>query len=386
MTRQSTILFLSLLLFIFAAWQCNACICERSEYNFYRNLHSNQPILFAVMDSIYIGYGNDEWMETGVFRVIDVISGSEFVTADTVLIFGSNGLNCGEYLSQFSFGDSLFLSVFQNFSGEQNHFFIDGCDRNYLLIKNGESTGLSIPQIIRKINSSIDQTTRCGCGILEWVFDFYDNIERDYVFCLAEFIGYDYAVEEENRLFQTGHFIVLDAIGNFTSDVGSEIVAIGENGINCGEMFGTYQSGDTLILALETSPLFPVSPDTFFLTGRYCGSHALPIQNGRNDDKAYSEIRAEICSVIHNYIPVPLLENECLVYPNPFQSEITFCYSGEPIYEMEIFDSKGRLMLKDDGFSMHRKSFSLASYPKGIFYAKVRTSMGLYTQKIVKVE
>ena len=185
---------LILLLLVFVALHGKACICETSENNFYRNLGSDNTVILVVMENLVIGdvEYNDK-IEVGNFRVLDVIYDSEnIIITDTLKIYGSDGLNCNENLGQFNSGDTLFLTINPDWQTASAPINLYGCNTSYLKVENGECKGLPLPEVIQKIHNSVGQSLNCGCGFLEFAFNFYNNVEKRYSFCFASFIGYDY--------------------------------------------------------------------------------------------------------------------------------------------------------------------------------------------------
>ena len=379
---KTTILFLMLIFIVLSGM---ACMCGSSEYNFYKNLSSDKPVMLVVMEDLSVGNEYNERIELGSFRLLDLIydSGTISIT-DTVVIAGNNGANCGEYLSLFNIGDTLFLTIGNTWDGQTTQLFLEGCNTNYLKVENGKCKGLPLAEVIQKIDNSLGQSMSCGCGSLEFVFDFYSNVEKTYSFCFATFIEYDYSVEWENRVYQTGYFRVLDTIENFNLPVNTTIVVLGENGINCGEMFEQYKQGDSLILALDSPPFNPLLPDTFLLNGRYCGSHVLRIKNGVDKDgTTYAEIKAKMHSIITSNESFQIKES-CLVYPNPFNSTINISSLYGSILKVRLFDINGRLVFQDKESNIQEKEYPLGAIPNGTYQLEIKTTNGCYLQRIVK--
>jgi len=373
-------------LLLFTVLHGVACTCGGEESNFYKNLRPDKTVVLVVMEDFSIGNEYDKRIELGHFRLLDLIYDSgDIPVTDTMVVAGSNGMNCGEYFDQFNLGDSMFLIISANWGEDETQLFLEGCDVNYLKVKNGKCKGLPLADVIKKIDYSVGQNKSCGCGFLEWVFDFYNNVTKPYSFCFASFIGYDYRVRLDNQIFQTGYFRVLDTIENFSLPVNSEIVVLGENGINCGEMFENYRSGDSLILALDASPINPLATDTFLLNGVYCGSHVLKIKNGvDNQGMTYAEVKAKIHSIITND-PFFQTKESCLVYPNPFSTAIHISSLNHPILRVKLFDINGKLMLKDEGFNIQKKDFSTGLIPNGIYQLEIETTNGYYHKRVVKM-
>jgi|GEM_PF-2007551 len=378
--------FLLSFLLLFTVLQGVACMCESEESNFYNNLRPDKTVVLVVMEDLSIGNEYDERIEMGHFRLLHLTYDSgNFPVTDTMVVAGNNGRNCGEYFSNFNLGDSLFLIISTNWGEDETQLFLEGCDVNYLKVKNGKCKGLPLTDVIQKIDYSVGQNMSCGCGSLEWVFDFYSNVKKPYSFCFASFIRYDYRVRLNNQIFQTGYFRVLDTIRNISLPVNSEIVVLGENGINCGEMFENYRSGDSLILALDASPLNKLSTDTFLLNGVYCGSHVLKIKNGVDKQgMTYAAVKAKMHSIITND-PFFQTKESCLVYPNPFCTAIHISSLNHPILRVKLFDINGRLILKEEGFNMQEKEFSPGPIPNGIYQLEIETTNGYYHKRVVKM-
>lgn len=384
LSMKNTALFL---LFLITAIPSKACVCEGSERNFYRNLSSDKTIMLVVFEGLSIGNEYDERIEQGSFRLIELYNTPiTNLSDDIIIISGNNGSNCGEYLNWFNIGDTLFLATGFSDYEEIDPLFLEGCNTNYLIVKDGKCKGLPLDEVIQKIHHSIDQRMRCGCGFLEFAYDFYSNVKKNHSFCFAKFIGYDYSVKWDNRLFQTAQFRVLDPIKDFDIPVNATFTALGENGINCGEMFDLYQPGDSLILALEASPFNPLATDTFLLNGIECGSHSLKLKGGvDHSGMPYNEIKAKMYSIITNNKSFQT-NDDCIVYPNPFNSNIIINSTNSYMLEFRLFDINGRLVFKDIGLNVRNKEYSLLSIPNGVYIVEVKTSTGCHNSRIIKTK
>jgi hypothetical protein len=343
--------------------------------------------MLVVMDGLTIGHELNEHIEIGKFRLLeDIYDSGNFELPDTFYVAGTDGMNCSTYLAQFNIGDTLIITTGYSWNELSNHIIIDGCDTNFLKVEDGKCKGLPLAEVIQKIHHSIDQIMSCGCGILEFAFDFYNNVKKPHSFCFASFIGFDYGAELDDRVYQTGYFKVLETIGDYNIPVNAIIVVLGENGINCGEMFEQYQPGDSLVLALDPSPFNPMSADTFLLNGRYCGSHALKIKSGvDHDGMTYAEIKAKMHSIITNNDLVQT-NDDCVVYPNPFESNIFIRCTNSRILEVRVFDINGRLVFNDEGLNIQSKEYAMGSMSKGVYLLEIKTANGYYNKRIIKTK
>lgn len=147
----------------------------------------------------------------------------------------------------------------------------------------------------------------CSC----WPYEpnFYKNISKNTLNCIAVFDTMDYVYNESVR-GQLGYFVLIDTIGSFDSAIGDTIFVVGQDGGNCGETLRQFSRGDTMVLALRDGFSRQFEKDTFYLEGA-CGKYFQKIENGQSADLTLFEIKTkifnilahtgEVCSCRHKY-------------------------------------------------------------------------------------
>ncbi len=121
-----------------------------------------------------------------------------------------------------------------------------------------------------------------ACTCYESDINFYRSIEHPYnLTCLAVFISahdnsnngsYDLTLGWYDKL------IVVDTVGQFTSDIGDTILIEGADGFSCGAWLPDSVLGDTFLFSLTLGYHRPFEADSFHLDG--CGVHYKKMENG----------------------------------------------------------------------------------------------------------
>ena len=76
------------------------------------------------------------------------------------------------------------------------------------------------------------------------------------------------------------------------------------------------------------------------------------------------------------------LNNKINIYPNPVKNYLNIIpYINQTISSIKIYDVQGKMVLNENGNVNQLDVSSLAS---GLFFVKVKTSKGIFTQKIIK--
>lgn len=130
----------------------NACFCAGYETDFFKNLSNNQQICVAVFKNLTVETRpNGTTPQTAHFTFQGNIQWPEGTT-DFVVI-GQDGSNRGDAMLGFQAGDTMVLALrknsFETFG--KDTFYLDGCGRHYLTLKNGVNGGMTLPQIVQKI-------------------------------------------------------------------------------------------------------------------------------------------------------------------------------------------------------------------------------------------
>lgn len=129
-----------------------ACSCAGYEPDFFKRLSYNQEFCVAVFKSVTVENRPDGTTpQTAHFTFQSAIQWSQG-TGDFVVI-GQDGLNCGEAMFGFQAGDTMVLALKKSFLGNfgPDTLYLNGCERNYLTLKNGQYNGMTVQQISQKI-------------------------------------------------------------------------------------------------------------------------------------------------------------------------------------------------------------------------------------------
>lgn len=263
-----------------------ACSCSPHESNFFKNVSNLTYNCIAVFDKMDYSYEHEGLKsQTGFFILIDTIGAFHSDLGDTIVVTGQDGINCGELLTGFSQGDTVFLALLYGFyqSFEKDTFYLEGaCGTHYLKIKNGHYAGLSVSEIKTKIYDVLERKSQsCFCYDFWDNFDFYNNVSNSAFNCLVVFHRYDYSYSFNGLNSQTGYFELIDTIGYSESQIGDTIVVVGEDGINCGEMLNLFSPGETLFLTLSDGYYEIFEKDTFYLKSGSCGRYYLRVTGGK---------------------------------------------------------------------------------------------------------
>lgn len=347
-----------------------SCNCITYETNFYKSISNRTANCIAVFQSKDYGYvyGGTE-SETGYFVVIDTVSNFSSSIGDTIVVVGADGVNCGESLD-FVRGDTVFLALDEGYyeAFERDSFYLDGCQQNYLKIKNGKHAGLNISQIKNKIYDVLDRKeSECIC---ENNPGFFSNVSTETSNCLAIFESYDYSYAYDGLNSQTGRFIIIDTIGNFNTQLMDTIVVIGEDGINCGEMLNQFSKGDTLFLALSEGYYKNFERDSFYLKGGGCGEHYLKVENGGDRGMSISEIKDRIRSMITDVSEIDL-HDDLIIYPNPTTDILSVYAEEDIIVKIDIYDVSSSLIRSAESIQNPKGNIDIRELETGLYIVVV---------------
>ena len=153
-----------------------ACFCGPYESNFYKNVSPESKSCIVVVDTLYSQYPiNNMHGDVGFFILLDTFNNIGSEIGDTILVYGQDGLNCGETLSKLNIGDTLVLNLLHGYYDryKDDIFYLDGCGKNFLEIKNGRNSGLTIDQIkqkIKDIQTSVFQFSESKINVYPTLF------------------------------------------------------------------------------------------------------------------------------------------------------------------------------------------------------------------------
>jgi hypothetical protein len=373
-------------LFFFSTEILFACSCWGYEPNFYKNISAQTINCIAVFDKEeYLKTEFEPGERIGHFVLTDTIGDFGLKIGDTIRVIGQNGLNCGESLSRFSRGDTLVLalSAYYPYSSIKDTFYLEGaCGKYFLPIKYRKCAGLSIPEIKQKMHQVIRESDKsCKCTMFLFYQDFYHVVSDKTQNCMAVFQGFDYSYEFGGLRSQTGRFVVLDKTGSFTSAPGDTIVVLGEDGLNCGEMLDQFRYGDTLFLALKSSPYQHFEKDTFYLESSTCGVHFLKVTNGKCGNLTIPEVKQKIDSIISGVDGVQKDKGLTVIF-NPVTQRILI-KSFKLITDVMVFDISGR-QVQHTAFSPgYDVETALKVLSRGVYHVLIHGDEGSVVRKII---
>ena len=139
------------------------CSCSGYEPDFFKNVSPVYPeyILLAVfvnqtdslncVSSLYGQWGHFILVDTFGSKNLGIIPG------DTFIVQGQDPFNCGESMSVFNPGDTAMVAInFKKCVNGYKYGYLEGvCGKQYLMIKNGQNSGMSIKDIRNRINNKI---------------------------------------------------------------------------------------------------------------------------------------------------------------------------------------------------------------------------------------
>jgi len=364
-----------------------ACSCYPYQPNFFKNVSSvyNCIAVFDTMDYSYVY--NDLPGQTGHFILLDTIGHFNSDIGDTIIVTGQDGLNCGETLTRFSPGDTVFLALSKGFyeTYEKDTFYLEGfCGKHFLKIKNGQYAGLTIPEIKAKIYNVLERNAvACFCSDFWDNMDFYSNVSKASLNCLVVFNGYNYSYSFDGLNSQTGYFKLIDTIGTHEGKIGDTIIVTGEDGINCGEILSRFSPGDTLFLALSDGYYESFEKDTFYLEGGTCGVHFLKISNGQNREMSISDIKDRIISKITGTGEMHI-EQRVKLFPNPATDVITIEAADGLILNVKIYNMSGQLVTSFDNINNFNIDIDLKNFKSGLYHIFIETRDGTIMHKFVR--
>lgn len=366
-----------------------ACSCSPYESNFFKNVSNLTHNCIAVFDKMDYSYEHDGLKShTGFFILIDTIGAFHSNLGDTIVVTGQDGINCGELLTGFSQGDTVFLALLDLFyeSFEKDTFYLEGaCGTHYLKIRNGHYAGLSVSEIKSKIYEVLERKSQsCYCYDIGNIYDFYNNVSNSALNCLVVFHSYDYSYSFNGLNAQTGYFELLDTIGYSESQIGDTIVVVGEDGINCGEMLNLFSPGDTLFLALSDGYYETFEKDTFYLKSGNCGKYYLRVTGGQNSGLSIAEIKDKIRSKITNDDKVEI-DKRIKFYPSPATDHLTIESNADLIQDIRIYDLFGKLSRSVVDLNRLMINIDLTGLVPGLYLILVDTDSGTPYRKIVEV-
>ena len=154
-----------------------SCSCFIST-PFFNNIHvrDHRQNCIVVLDSLanYPEDKEDLLGQTGYFTIIDTLSEMNVSLGQSILVFGQDGVNCGESINQFTVGDTLLLSLIP-ISNEDNDkiqvdtFYLDGCGVFYLPLSGTEYADWTSEELRQSISEIMVSTSTEESSLAKYV-------------------------------------------------------------------------------------------------------------------------------------------------------------------------------------------------------------------------
>lgn len=170
---------LSTLAAIMLYGQVFACVCDKYDFDFYKNVTHDHKLGVFVFHSLEVHVHPSGFKS--VFGNVILLESFDAGLGDTVTLILNDGVNCAEYAGAFNIGDTLVLAmedwIYWPPYG-QDTFYLNGCGIHYLKLIGGQHDGLTIPEIKDKIFDIILSADHPSSGIELVVFPnpAYENV------------------------------------------------------------------------------------------------------------------------------------------------------------------------------------------------------------------
>lgn len=366
-----------------------SCACTSYESNFYKNIKNNSFVCIAIFDTMSQDNLEGRYKRSiSRLKVLETIGTFPRKAGETILVAGTTGFDCNGELPNYKKGDTCILNLeyLRPHSypppqiPQRDTFTTFGCGTYHLDIKNGKNNGLNLEEIKYKINRvRALQTDQCIC---KEEYDFYKNISQETTTFMLEYQSFDYAYSHNDMPAQTGYFKVIKSLSNKNNKEGDTIVVLGEDGINCGESFENFTSGDTFFLALKDGYYKAFEKDTFYLVAQFCNNYQLKIKNVKHSGLSVDEIVQKInliASVDHSEIA-----SSISIYPNPVNEKLDLNSENFLLENISIFSTTGVKLLEFKDINKKTTSIDLSTLSPGIYTILIQNEGGFKQEKIQK--
>lgn len=372
------------------------CSCPDYEPDFYKSitLGFSTNNCLAVFDTLILeNKGGDIQKEIAHYILIDTMDVTDFEKGDTIVVTGYDGFNCKENIKgKFSKGDTMFLALAYetDSSIEKDTFGLYSCARHFLQIKNNINQQLSIPEIKDKVQSILDNkdlSTSCYSDFGD--FSFLGSLSREKSNYIGIFNSYDYTYEYNGIKSQTGYFTLIGEIGGSDTPIERNVVIIGEDGINTGQLLSDFNSGDTMFLSLENGYYEEFEKDTFYLAGGICGRHYLNIENGSSEFYDFVDRERKVLTIqgiidkinLVTDVNAKVSSNNINTFPNPAEDQIIIESNGLEIESVDIYNIRGELMKI---ISVDNQLIDVLSLESGEYLLQIKTEEGIDQCRFIK--
>ena len=185
--------------------------------------------------------------------------------------------------------------------------------------------------------------------------------------------------------------MIVDVLENLHREIDEvELLVRGGSDGDCGENLTQFSVNDTLILALESWPI--MGDSTMFL--HVCGLRFLRYENGlvlgqiteTLTSQPLEEFKNNILTCGDSTVSSDDISSEDLkIFPNPVSDILQIESIDQPILKVEVFNSKGQVLIQESIKDVHAIPIKTDSLEKGIYFLKIQTPKGILTRKFLKV-
>ncbi len=192
----------------------------------------------------------------------------------------------------------------------------------------------------------------------------------------------------ENTSIETREAKIIENIHNEIEE--EYITVLGQDGLNCGELLGDFEVGDTLIMALNKEFDFG---DTYYLDG--CGRRFLNYSDsivsgyinvtGLESTQEYAVFKENIEDCLMGVdIEDQVLSAKIQIYPTLTTDKITIKTDKNTIDSIHIYSFNGELV-KQIPSNTSQLTVDTMDLPKGVYYVAVEIGGQTVTKKVVKM-
>ena len=167
------------------------------------------------------------------------------------------------------------------------------------------------------------------------------------------------------------------------------VILIGQDGLNCGELLHQFETGDTLILALDKWWV----DNSYYLEGR-CGLHFLRYSKGKvfdnitpsTDTLDYNNFKNGLieCMALRTNTEEPEVGSEYQIFPNPVQNTLTIQSSSQQgIQRAELLSLDNRALFFENNSKAYEISWNVNAIDNGVYYLRIWIDGRMRIEKIV---
>ncbi|MGB1241065.1 MAG: T9SS type A sorting domain-containing protein [Chitinophagales bacterium] len=183
-------------------------------------------------------------------------------------------------------------------------------------------------------------------------------------------------------------------IENINQEIEQEFFTLlGQDGLNCGELLGIFEIGDTLVLALDSYSDFSTEDSIYYLDGcgltylQYSNNQVSGYINGVFETQDYGEFKDNIqgCLLGVDIEDIGAKSLEIKVYPTIINHQLIIETERNLIHSVHFYSSNGELVGQFKDLNDSQATLSTADLAKGVYFVAVQTKGKTVTKKIVKI-